>query len=249
MAGALENKVGVVTGATSGIGLAIARRFAAEEARVFMTGRRQAALDEAVATIGANVEGIRSDSADLADLDALFATVKDRAGNIDILVANAGGGSFAPLGAITEEEYDSTFDVNVKGVLFTVQKALPLLMPGASVILTGSSTSAKGGPSFSVYAATKAAVRNFARSWVVDLKDRGIRVNVLSPGPTKTPGLVGLVREDAQQGLLATLAESIPLGRVADPDEIAGAAVFLGSGASSFVNGVELFVDGGQAQV
>jgi len=249
MAGALQNKVAVVTGATSGIGLAIARRFAAERARVFITGRREAALDEAVATIGANVEGIRSDSSDLADLDALFAAVKERAGNIDVLVANAGGGSFAPLGAITEEEYDSTFDVNVKGVLFTVQKALPLLMPGASVILTGSSTSAKGGPSFSVYAATKAAVRNFARSWVVDLKDRGIRVNVLSPGPTKTPGLVGLVTEDAQQGLLATLAESIPLGRVADPDEIAGAAVFLGSDASSFVNGVELFVDGGQAQV
>jgi NAD(P)-dependent dehydrogenase (short-subunit alcohol dehydrogenase family) len=249
MAGALKNKVAVVTGATSGIGLAIAWRFAAEGARVFITGRREAALDDAVATIGANVEGIRSDSADLADLDALFATVKERAGNIDILVANAGGGSFAPLGAITEEEYDSTFDVNVKGVLFTVQKALPLLTPGASVILTGSSTSATGGPSFSVYAATKAAVRNFARSWVVDLKDRGIRVNVLSPGPTKTPGLVGLVTEDAQQGLLATLAESIPLGRVADPDEIAGAAVFLGSDASSFVNGVELFVDGGQAQV
>jgi NAD(P)-dependent dehydrogenase (short-subunit alcohol dehydrogenase family) len=150
MAGALKNKVAVVTGATSGIGLAIAWRFAAEGARVFITGRREAALDDAVATIGANVEGIRSDSADLADLDALFATVKERAGNIDILVANAGGGSFAPLGAITEEEYDSTFDVNVKGVLFTVQKALPLLTPGASVILTGSSTSATGGPSFSV---------------------------------------------------------------------------------------------------
>jgi NAD(P)-dependent dehydrogenase (short-subunit alcohol dehydrogenase family) len=249
MSHTLSNKVAVVTGGTTGIGLAIAQRFSAEGAKVFITGRRQEALDEAVERIGGDVVGVRADASDLADLDALYATVKERAGRIDVLVANAGGGSFAALGEITEEQYASTFDTNVKGVLFTVQKALPLLPDGASVILTGSTTSALGGAAFSVYAATKAAVRNFARSWMLDLKDRGIRVNVISPGPVKTPGLLGLVPAEQQQGLLDTLSADVPLGRVGNPDEIANAALFLASTESSFVNGVELFADGGQAQV
>jgi NAD(P)-dependent dehydrogenase (short-subunit alcohol dehydrogenase family) len=249
MSHTLSNKVAVVTGGTTGIGLAIAQRFSAEGAKVFITGRRQEALDEAVERIGGDVVGVRADASDLADLDALYATVKERAGRIDVLVANAGGGSFAALGEITEEQYASTFDTNVKGVLFTVQKAMPLLPDGASVILTGSTTSALGGAAFSVYAATKAAVRNFARSWMLDLKDRGIRVNVISPGPVKTPGLLGLVPAEQQQGLLDTLSADVPLGRVGNPDEIANAALFLASTESSFVNGVELFADGGQAQV
>jgi NAD(P)-dependent dehydrogenase (short-subunit alcohol dehydrogenase family) len=249
MSHSLSNKVAVVTGGTTGIGLAIAQRFSAEGAKVFITGRRQEALDEAVERVGGDVVGVRADASDLADLDALYATVKERAGRIDVLVANAGGGSFAALGEITEEQYASTFDTNVKGVLFTVQKALPLLPDGASVILTGSTTSALGGAAFSVYAATKAAVRNFARSWMLDLKHRGIRVNVISPGPVKTPGLLGLVPADQQQGLLDTLSADVPLGRVGNPDEIANAALFLASTESSFVNGVELFADGGQAQV
>jgi NAD(P)-dependent dehydrogenase (short-subunit alcohol dehydrogenase family) len=245
----LSNKIAVVTGGTSGIGLAIARRFAAEGAKVFIAGRRQEALDAALAELDGDVIGVRADAGNAADLEALYATVREEAGRIDVLVANAGGGSFAPLGEITEEQYHQVFDTNVLGTLLTVQGALPLLVDGASVILMSSTTSALGGASFSIYAASKAAVRNFARSWALDLKERAIRVNALSPGPTHTPGLVGLVPDGQEQGLLDTLAGEVPLGRVAHPDEIAAAALFLASDQASFVNGVELFADGGQAQV
>jgi NAD(P)-dependent dehydrogenase (short-subunit alcohol dehydrogenase family) len=251
MAQKLAGKIAVVTGGATGIGFASAKRFAAEGARVFITGRRQAELDKAVAGIGGNATGVQADSTKMADLDRLYAQVKADSGRIDVLFANAGGGSNLPLGSITEEQYDDTFGRNVKGVLFTVQKALPLLVDGASVILTGSTASIVAMPAFSVYGASKAAIRSFARHWTLDLKERHIRVNVLSPGPTKTPGLVGLAGDEqaAQQGLLDHLASVVPLGRVADPDEIANAALFLASDDSSFVTGAELFVDGGQAQV
>ncbi|WP_316179073.1 glucose 1-dehydrogenase [Bradyrhizobium sp. SZCCHNRI1009] len=247
----LSGKIAVVTGGTSGIGLATARRFAAEGAEVIITGRRKPELEAAVVAIGKSATGVQADASKLADLDALFQKVKQDFGRIDVLFVNAGGGSMLPLGQITEQQYDDTFDRNVKGVLFTVQKALPLLRDGASVILTGSTAGTEGTPAFSVYGASKAAVRAFARNWILDLKDRRIRVNTLSPGATKTPGLVELAGPDAaqQQGLLDYLASRIPLGRVGDPDEIAKAAVFLASDDASFVNGTELFVDGGQAQV
>ncbi|WP_233886122.1 SDR family oxidoreductase [Paraburkholderia flagellata] len=247
----LEGKIAVVTGGTSGIGLATAKRFASEGAQVFVTGRRKAELDAAVAAIGPKATGIQSDSASLTDLNALYERVKTDAGRIDVLFVNAGGGSMQPLGSITEAEYDDTFNRNVKGVLFTVQKALPLLVDGASVILTASNVSIKGTPAFSVYSASKAAVRNFARSWTLDLKARGIRVNVISPGPIKTPGLVDLAGPDAaqQQGMLDYMASTVPLGRVGEPDEVARAAVFLASSDSSFIAGTEIFVDGGQAQI
>lgn len=248
MSNSLQGKVAVVTGGSTGIGLGIAKRFASEGAFVFITGRRQAELDAAVAAIGKSAFGVRADSSNLADLDALYATVKAEKGSLDVVVANAGGGELAPLGSITEEQFDKTFSINVKGVLFTVQKALPLLNQGSSVIITGSTTSIKGTPAFSVYSATKAAIRNFARTWILDLKGRGVRVNVLSPGPVKTPGLLGIVPPGQADGLLASFAEQIPLGRVGDPDEIGKAAVFLASDASSFINGVELFADGGLAQ-
>ncbi|HTA99832.1 MAG TPA: SDR family oxidoreductase [Bradyrhizobium sp.] len=251
MARRLAGKIAVVTGGTTGIGFASAKRFAAEGARVFITGRRQAELDKAVAAIGGNTTGIQADASKMADLDRLYAQVKADAGRIEVLFANAGGGSNLPLGSITEEQYDDTFGRNVKGVLFTVQKALPLLVDGASVILTGSTASIVAMPAFSVYGASKAAVRSFARHWTLDLKGRRIRVNVLSPGPTKTPGLLDLAGDDraAQQGMLDQMASELPLGRVADPDEIASVALFLASDDSSFVTGAELFADGGQAQV
>jgi len=246
----LEGKIAIVTGGSTGIGLATAKRFAHEGAQVIVTGRRQAELDAAVSAIG-NATGIRVDSSNLAELDRLFDRVRSEKGRIDVLFVNAGGGSRLPLGNITEEQYDDTFGRNVKGVLFTVQKALPLLTDGASVILTGSTAASGGTEAFSVYAASKAAVRSFARNWILDLKSRGIRVNTLSPGPTKTPGFLGLAGPDAarQQGMLDALASRIPMGRVGDPDEIAKAAVFLASDDSSFVNGIELFVDGGKAQI
>ena len=251
MAQKLAGKVAVVTGGTTGIGFAIAKRYVAEGAQVYITGRRQAELDAAVNAIGGAVEGARVDSSDIAQLQALFDHVKAQHGKLDVLVANAGGGSLLPLGQITEEHFDDTFSRNVKGTLFTVQTALPLLGKGSTVILTGSTAGSGGTEAFSVYAASKAAVRSFARNWILDLKGREIRVNTLSPGPIKTPGLVELVGTDAaqQQGFLDHLASLIPMGRVGDPDEIAKAAVFLASDDSSFVNGIELFVDGGIGQI
>lgn len=249
MAKILDGKVAVITGGNSGIGLGIAERFASEGASVVITGRRQAELDAAVAQIGGDASAVRADVSKLADLDALYEFVRNRHGRVDIVVANAGGGTLAPLGQISEEQFDHEFGINVKGALFTVQKALPLLSEGSAVILTGSTTSIMGTPAFSVYSATKAAIRNLARSWILDLKGKSIRVNVLSPGPTKTPGLVGLVPSDQEKAFLDGFATNVPLGRVGEPDEIAKAAVFLASDAASFINGVELFVDGGIAQV
>lgn len=250
MARKLEGKIALVTGGTSGIGLATAKRFAEEGAHVYITGRRQAEFDAAVSQVG-HATGVQVDSAKLEQLDALYERIRSEKGHLDVLFANAGGGSMLPLGDITEAHYDDTFDRNVKGVLFTVQKALPLLAKNASVILTGSTAGSSGTPAFSVYSASKAAVRAFVRSWILDVKERKVRINTLSPGATKTPGLVDLAGPDAaqQQGLLDYLASQIPMGRVGEPVEIANAAVFLASDDASFVNGVELFVDGGQAQI
>jgi len=245
----LNGKIALVTGGSTGIGLAAAQELAAQGARVFITGRRQAELDAAVATIGAGATAIRADAAKLSDLDAVYAQIAKTVGKLDILFANAGGGDMMPLGAITEEHFDRIFGTNVRGVLFTVQKALPLLVDGASIILTSSTTSIKGTANFSVYSASKAAVRNFARSWALDLKDRGIRVNAVSPGPVRTPGLGDLVPEEARQGLFDALAAQVPLGRIGEPEEIGKAVAFLASDAASFVNGIEFFVDGGMAQV
>lgn len=251
MTNRLQGKIALVTGGTSGIGLATAKLFAAEGAHVFITGRRQATLDAAVAEISGNVTGIQADSAKTADLDRLFGEIEKKHGRLDVLFANAGGGTMLPLGQITEEQVDDTFGRNVKAVIFTVQKGLPLLKAGSSVILTGSTAGIKGTAAFSVYSASKAAVRNLARSWALDLKDSGIRVNVISPGPTHTAGLVELAGDDKaqQQGLLNYLASMVPLGRVGEPEEIAKAVLFLASEESSFVNGAELFADGGAGQV
>jgi len=245
-----EGKIAVITGGNSGIGLATAQRLANEGAYVFITGRRQSELDAAVKLIGKNVTAVQGDVSNLADLDRLYATVKQQKGRIDILFANAGLGDFAPLGSITEAHYDKTFNVNVKGVLFTVQKALPLLVDGASVILNASIVSIKGMPAFSVYSATKAALRSFARSWTVDLKDRKIRVNVVSPGPIETPAIdrLGQTVGDTAQ-LKAGLISGVPMGRMGTSDEIAKAVSFLASDDASFITGIELFVDGGLAQI
>ena len=245
----LDGKIALVTGGTSGIGLATAQVLAAQGAQVFITGRRQAELDAAVDAIGAAATGIRADASKLAELDAVYAQIAKQAGRLDILFANAGGGDMQPLGAISEEHFDRIFGTNVRGVGFTVQKALPRVVDGASVILTGSTTSVKGTASFSVYSASKAAVRNFARSWALDLKDRGIRVNVVSPGPVRTPGLGELVPNEHRQGLFDALAAQVPLGRLGEPEEIGKVVAFLGSDAASFINGAELFVDGGMAQI
>ncbi len=242
----LDGKIILVTGGNSGIGLATAKRFAAEgAAKVFVTGRRQKELDAAVAEIGPVAVGVQGDVAKLADLDRLFATIKEQADRLDVVFANAGYGEFAPLGGITEAHFDGMFNANVKGLLFTVQGALGLLGQGSSVILNASIVASKGTPAFSVYSATKAAVRNFARSWSLDLKGRGVRVNVVSPGPIRTPGYDNLITPEIEQGMVA----GIPLGRVGEADEIAKATVFLASDDSSFVNGTELFVDGGMAQI
>ena len=249
MSNKLAGKVALITGGTTGIGLASAQAFAAEGARVFITGRRQAQLDAAVKLIGTQAIGIRGDVSRLSDLDNLYAQIKRKAGHLDVLLANAGLGEFAALGSITEEHFDRLFNINVKGVLFTVQKALPLLKDGSSVILTSSTTGTKGTERCSVYSASKAAVRNFARSWILDLKARQIRVNVLSPGPIRTPGLEGLVPPEHSEGLVGHLGSLVPLGRVGRVEEVAKAAVFLASNDSSFVNGTELFVDGGIAQI
>ncbi|MFJ8361915.1 glucose 1-dehydrogenase [Streptomyces sp. NPDC093984] len=248
--GQLDGKTALVTGGTTGIGLATARRFAAEGAHVFITGRRQEILDAAVAEIGANATGVRSDVADLADLDRLYATVTEQGRSIDVLFANAGGGEFSTLKQVTEQHFDSIFDINVRGMLFTVQKALPLLNDGASVILTGSTAATTGAEAFGVYAASKAAVRSFARTWANELKDRAIRVNTLVPGPIDTPGIAGLASDAEQTAQLqSTLASQVPLGRMGRPDEAASAALFLASDESSFITGTELFVDGGLNQV
>lgn len=239
----LAGKVAVVTGANSGIGLAIARRFAAEGARVFLAGRRQEPLDAAVAEIGPAATGVRTDVSVQTDLDDLYSVVREEAGRIDVLVANAGSAVPQRLGEITEEAIDATFGTNVKGTIFTVQKALPLLSDGASIVVTGSTNALRPGPSLDIYGASKAAVRNLVRSWALSAQERKFRVNVLSPGPTETPGLIGAVGPDHQ------LASGVPLGRIGRPEEIAAVATFLASDASSFVNGVDWFVDGGQAQV
>jgi NAD(P)-dependent dehydrogenase (short-subunit alcohol dehydrogenase family) len=217
---------------------------------VFMTGRRQAELDASVAEVGHGARGVQGDVASLADLDHLYDVVRAEAGRIDVLFVNAGGGEFAALADITEEHFDRTFATNVKGTLFSVQKALPLLVDGASVILTGSTAATTGSPAFSVYAASKAAIRSFARNWILELAPRRIRVNVLVPGPTSTPGLHGLSSsEEQKQAFVAAMEAQVPLGRMGMPDETAAAALFLASDESSFVNGSELFVDGGQAQI
>ena len=245
-----SNKVVVVTGGTSGIGLATAKAFAAEGAHVFITGRRQEALDKALQEITGSVAGVRGDMGQLADIDHLYDVIQQQYGQIDVLVANAGGGDFAALGEITEQHYEQTFNTNVKGVLFTVQKALPLLKDGASIVLTASTTSVKGAPAFSVYSATKAAVRNFARSWILDLKPRRIRVNAISPGLTDTAGLNELFGGGEQaQGTKSWLSEQVPSGRIGQPSEVASAILFLASDDASYINGVELFVDGGLAQI
>lgn len=250
MSGKLFGRIALVTGGSTGIGLAVAKRFAAEGASVFITGRRQTELDRALQQIGPRAAAIRCDVAHLADLDRVYDTIGRQKGRLDILLANAGGGAFVPLESVTEEHFDTTFNTNVKGTLFTVQKALPLINDGGSIILTASNTSVMGTKAFSVYSASKAAIRSFARCWSLDLKHRGIRVNTLSPGPTRTPGLNGLAGTEQQaEDMQAALTNAIPLGRLGDPDEIAAAALFLASGDSSFITGIELFVDGGMSQI
>jgi NAD(P)-dependent dehydrogenase (short-subunit alcohol dehydrogenase family) len=241
----LADKVAVVTGGSTGIGLGIAKRFAVEGARVFITGRRPAELDKAVTSIGGNATALQGDASDLADLERIFAQVQAQAGRIHVLAANAGFYEFGALAEITEEHFDKTFNTNVRGLLFTVQKALPLLSEGASVILTGSMVSIKGFAACSVYNASKAAVRSFARTWIVDLKGRGIRVNVLSPGYTDTPRVAQFMTDDVK----AAAAASVPLGRLGMPDDLGKAAVFLASDDSAYVTGIELLVDGGTGQI
>jgi len=246
----LNGKVALITGANSGIGLATAKLFAAEGAFVFITGRRQKELDAAVTAIGTNVIGVQGDIGSLPDLDRLFERIAAEKGRIDILFANAGLGELVPLGGITEAHFDKTFDVNVKGTLFTVQKALPLMPRGAAIVLNASMVSVKGLPAFSVYSATKAALRSFARGWAVDLKARGIRINVVSPGTVPTPGYDNLGMTPSQlEEFIAEQSAAIPLGRVGTAEEVAKAVLFLASDDSSYVNASELFVDGGLAQI
>ena len=245
MTGKLAGKVAVVTGGSAGIGLGIAKRFAQEGARVFITGRRQSELDKAAASIGGNAAAIQGDTSDLADLDRVFATIQQEAGRIDVLAVNAGIYEFGTFGEITEEHFDKTFNTNVRGLLFTVQKALPLLTKGSSVILTGSMVSIKGFAACSVYNASKAAVRSFARTWIVDLKGRDIRINVLSPGYTATPSMSHFMTDEEKASAIAT----VPLGRIGVPDDLGKAAVFLASEDSAYITGIELFVDGGAAQI
>ena len=250
MAKNLEGKVALKTGRSSGIGLATAKRFVSEGAQVIITGRRREALDAAVKEIGSGTKAIQVDAGDLSGLDRLFAQIKRDYGRLDVLFANAGVGEFAPIDTMTEQHFDSIFNTNVKGVVFTVQKALPLMPKGAAIVLNASVVSVTGTPAFGAYSASKAAVRSFARTWTNDLKDRQIRVNVVSPGPIDTPAIDGLAgnAEQAKQ-LKAGLASQVPLGRMGDPDEIAKVVVFLASDDASYVAGVELFVDGGMVQV
>ncbi len=246
----LEGKTAVITGGASGIGLAMAKRFIADGAIVYIFGRRQEALDAALAELGPQARAVRGDTTKAEDLDTLYETVKAERGRIDVLVANAGVGEFGPLGGISAEHYDWTFDINVKGTIFTVQKALPLMGEGGSVILTGSTVGSMGTQAMSVYSASKAAVRNLARSWALDLKGTGIRVNVLSPGATETVKVKELFESaGSADDIVAGFAAQTPLGRIADPAETAAVAAFLASGDSSFMTGSEVFVDGGYAQV
>jgi len=248
--GKLEGKIALITGGNSGIGLATAKQFVNEGACVFITGRREPELTAAVKEIGKNVTAVQGDVSNLGDLDRLFAQIKKEKSKLDIVFANAGVAKYAPFGKITEELYDSIFNINVKGLLFTVQKALPLLPDGASIILNASIVASKGLSSNSVYSATKAAVRSFARTWTTDLKDRRIRVNAVSPGPIDTPGLSELLASsETGRQRLAAISTTVPLGRLGTPDEIAKAVVFLASDDSSYITGTELFVDGGFAQV
>ena len=250
MPGKLEGKIALVTGGSSGIGLATAQQFVKEGAFVYITGRRQSELDKAARTIGTSVKAVRGDASNLADLDRLFTQIKQEKGRLDIVFANAGQAKFVALNDVTEGLYNQIFDTNVKGVLFTVQKALPLIPDGGSIILNASVVSSKGMPAASVYSATKAAVRSFARTWTTDLKDRGIRVNAISPGPIETPIFDGFGESDKDRdGLKKQFASLVPLGRMGQPDEIAKAAAFLASNDASYVAGVELFVDGGLGQV
>src|SRR5438067_1576971 len=248
--GKLEGKIVLITGGNGGIGLATAKQFVNEGAYVFITGRREPELAAAVKEIGSHVTGVQGDVSNLGDLDRLFAHIQREKGTLDIVFANAGVAQYAPFGEITEEHYDAIFDINVKGLLFTVQKALPLLPDGASIILNASIVASKGLPNWSVYSATKAAVCSFARTWTTDLKDRRIRVNAVSPGPIDTPGLSKLMASsEASQQRMAAISTIVPLGRLGTPDEIAKAVVFLASDDSSYITGTELFVDGGFAQV
>lgn len=246
----LEGKTALITGGNSGIGLATAKRFVDEGAYVFITGRRDSELAAAVSEIGRNVTGVQGDVSNLSDLDRLFERIKREKGKLDIVFANAGTATYAVFGEISEKHYDSIFNTNVKGLLFTVQKALPLLPEGASIILNASIVASKGFPANSVYSATKAAVRSFARTWTADLKDRHIRVNAVSPGPIETPGLKELTSSGGGgEERMKMLSSGVPLGRLGTPDEIAKAVVFLASDDSSYITGIELFVDGGFAQV
>jgi NAD(P)-dependent dehydrogenase (short-subunit alcohol dehydrogenase family) len=248
--GRFEGKVALITGGNSGIGLATAKRFVGEGAYVFVTGRRGSELAAAVKEIGRNVTGVQGDVSNLADLDRLFAQIKREKGKLDIVFANAGIAKYAPIGSITEDLYDAIFNVNVKGLLFTVQKALPLMPDGAAIILNASIVASKGLPANSVYSATKAAVRSFARTWTTDLKDRRIRVNAVSPGSTDTPGLSDLLASsEVGEQRKKMISNAVPLGRLGTADEIAKAVVFLASDDSSYIAGAELFVDGGFAQV
>ena len=248
--GKLDGKIALITGGNSGIGLATAKRFVNEGAYVFITGRRDPELAAAAKEIGSNVTAVQGDVSNLGDLDRLFAHIKREQGRLNVVFANAGVAKYAPLGTITEELYESIFNVNVKGLLFTVQKALPLMPAGASIILNASIVASKGFSANSVYSATKAAVRSFARTWTTDLKDRRIRVNAVSPGSIDTPGLNDLLSSsETGQQRLKMISNSVPLGRLGIPDEIAKAVVFLASDDSSYIAGTELFVDGGFAQV
>ncbi|BEU27570.1 glucose 1-dehydrogenase [Paraburkholderia sp. 22B1P] len=249
MTNRLNGKVALVTGGSSGIGLATAKRFASEGATVYITGRKQEALDAAVNSIGGNVKAIQADSSRLADLDKVYATIRTQSGKLDVLFANAGTAAFVPLSGITEEHYDSIVNTNLKGVIFTVQQAVPLLSEGASIILTSSTAGYRGMEAFSVYSATKAAIRQLARSWLIDLKAKKIRVNVVSPGMVDTPAIAGLVGDANAAGMKAHVASTIPLGRIALPEDVASAATFLASDDAAYINGVDLPVDGGSSQI
>lgn len=245
----LAGKTALVTGGSSGIGLATAKRFAAEGAHVFITGRSQRTLDEAVAAIGDEATGIRSDVSNLDDLDSVVDAISSRGRGLDVVFANAGGGELAALADVTVEQFTNTFNINVGGIVFTVQKVLPLLNSGASIVLTGSTAASGGNPGMSVYAASKAAIRSLGRTWAAELADKGLRVNTVIPGPVETPGLTGLAPSGQEQALLDAEASRVPMGRVGRPEEIAAAVLFLASDESSFMTGTEVFVDGGERQV